>query len=119
MEATVSKSQFKPKALEYFRSVETTGKELVITDHGRPVLRIIPWAETPGSESKLSRNTAARSSAPSGAVAPPGEVLGQDALRVRMPRPGGPLLGEVALPPPTPLPVDIVSLLLEDRGSGR
>ncbi len=34
MEKTVSKAGFKPKALEYFRLVEETGIELVITDRG-------------------------------------------------------------------------------------
>lgn len=40
---TLSKSQFKPHALEYLRKVETTQQELVITDHGRPVARIVPY----------------------------------------------------------------------------
>ena len=37
MGRSVSKSAFKAKALEYFREVESTGAELVITDHGKPV----------------------------------------------------------------------------------
>jgi prevent-host-death family protein len=45
MDATVSKSKFKPKALEYFRRVEETGEEIVITDKGRPVLKIVPYRE--------------------------------------------------------------------------
>jgi len=36
----VSKSQFKAKALEYFRRVETSGQSVVVTDHGRPTLEI-------------------------------------------------------------------------------
>jgi prevent-host-death family protein len=43
MESSVSKSKFKPKALEYFRRVEETGEEIVITDKGRPVLKIVPY----------------------------------------------------------------------------
>ena len=43
MTLTVSKSQFKPRALEYFRRVESEGAELIITDQGRPVVRIVPW----------------------------------------------------------------------------
>ena len=39
----VSKSQFKPHSLEYFRKIEQTGEELVITDHGRPVLKVVPY----------------------------------------------------------------------------
>jgi len=37
---TVSKSQFKAKALEFFRRVETSGHRLVVTDRGRPTLEI-------------------------------------------------------------------------------
>lgn len=36
----VSKAQFKPKALEHFRRIQETGEELVVTDHGRPAIRI-------------------------------------------------------------------------------
>ncbi|MCX7030373.1 MAG: type II toxin-antitoxin system prevent-host-death family antitoxin [Spirochaetes bacterium] len=36
----VPKSRFKPKAFEYFRMVETQRKEILVTDHGRPVVRI-------------------------------------------------------------------------------
>ena len=41
----VSKSQFKARALEYFRQVQQTKEELVITEHGRPVLKIVPYRE--------------------------------------------------------------------------
>jgi len=40
---TVSKSRLKAKALEYFRQIERTGRELVVTDRGRPVLKIVPY----------------------------------------------------------------------------
>lgn len=36
----ISKSQFKAKALELFRRVETTGLPLIITDNGQPRLEI-------------------------------------------------------------------------------
>jgi PHD/YefM family antitoxin component YafN of YafNO toxin-antitoxin module len=36
----ISKSQFKAKALELFREVETTGRPLIITDRGQPTLEI-------------------------------------------------------------------------------
>jgi prevent-host-death family protein len=39
---TVSKGLLKNKMLEYFRDVERTGEELVVTDHRKPVLRVIP-----------------------------------------------------------------------------
>ncbi len=42
MVMTLSKAQFKPKVLAWLRQVEETGEELVITDHGRPAVRIIP-----------------------------------------------------------------------------
>lgn len=42
MEKIISKSKFKPKALQYFREVEKTGQQIIITDHGKPVLKIIP-----------------------------------------------------------------------------
>jgi antitoxin (DNA-binding transcriptional repressor) of toxin-antitoxin stability system len=40
MPAHVSKSQFKAKALEYFRQIETSGEPLIVTDHGKPALEI-------------------------------------------------------------------------------
>jgi len=45
MEQTVSKSKFKPQALEYFRQVEESGEPLIITDRGKPVLRILPYSQ--------------------------------------------------------------------------
>lgn len=39
---TVSKSALKARMLEYFRRVEETGEELVVTDNNEPVLRIVP-----------------------------------------------------------------------------
>jgi prevent-host-death family protein len=47
MEQTVSKSKFKPQALEYFRQVEESGEPLVITDRGKPVLKIVPYSQQP------------------------------------------------------------------------
>ena len=41
--SAVSKSQFKARALEYLRRVEATGEELVITDRGRAVVRVVPY----------------------------------------------------------------------------
>jgi prevent-host-death family protein len=39
---TVSKSVLKARMLEYFRRVEDTGTELIVTDNNQPVLRIVP-----------------------------------------------------------------------------
>lgn len=43
----VSKSQFKQKALELFRRVQSTGVPLIITDRGHPVLKVVPFVEDP------------------------------------------------------------------------
>jgi prevent-host-death family protein len=40
---TVSKSEFKPRVLSYLREVEASGEPLVVTDRGRPVVRIEPY----------------------------------------------------------------------------
>lgn len=64
MSLTVSKSQFKPHSLEYFRRIEQTGEELVITDHGRPVLKIIPYVSDPEECLRGLRNTVLRYSEP-------------------------------------------------------
>lgn len=42
-EVRVSKSDFKAKALEYFREVEATGESMVVTDHGKPALEVRPY----------------------------------------------------------------------------
>ena len=43
MHTQVSKSQFKAKALEFFRQVESSGESVVITDHGQPKLEVRPY----------------------------------------------------------------------------
>lgn len=47
MGETVSKSKFKAKALQYLRAVEHGGEELVITDRGRPVVKVVPLSHDP------------------------------------------------------------------------
>ena len=47
MARRIAKSQFKPRALTLFREVEQTGKEIIITDRGRPVLKLVPYTENP------------------------------------------------------------------------
>ena len=42
---TVSKSQFKAKALEYMRLVQSSQKPLIVTDMGNPVIQVIPYKE--------------------------------------------------------------------------
>jgi prevent-host-death family protein len=60
MEHLVSKSAFKAKALEYFREVESTGKELVITDHGKPVLKVVPYVYDPAEALRALRGSVVR-----------------------------------------------------------
>ena len=43
----VSKSQFKARALQYFRAVEKNRKAVIITDRGKPVLKVVPYADDP------------------------------------------------------------------------
>ena len=57
MEEMISKSQFKPRALQYFREVEKTGKELIISDRGKPVLKIVPYTENSEEALKVLRDT--------------------------------------------------------------
>ena len=45
MAETISKSKLKARMLEVFRKIEASGEELVVTDHGKPVLRIVPIRE--------------------------------------------------------------------------
>jgi prevent-host-death family protein len=44
--ASTSKGVLKAKLLEPLRGVEATGEELIITDRGVPVLKIVPIADT-------------------------------------------------------------------------
>jgi prevent-host-death family protein len=43
--------------LKYFRHVEETGEELIITDHGKPAIRIVPFSEDPLEGLKALRNS--------------------------------------------------------------
>ena len=42
---SMSKSKLKTHLLRVFRELEESGEELVVTDHNRPVLRIIPYRQ--------------------------------------------------------------------------
>lgn len=65
---TVSKSELKARALEYFREVERTGQELVVTDRGRPVLKVVPYRPEEDLPSTL-RDTVLRYDEPTEPVA--------------------------------------------------
>ena len=41
---SISKSKLKAEMLRIFRELERSGEELIVTDRGRPVLRIQPIA---------------------------------------------------------------------------
>ncbi len=69
MEKVISKSSFKPKALEYFRLVEETGIELTITDHGRPVVKITPYVPGEKTALKVLRKSVLHYEAPTEPVA--------------------------------------------------
>jgi antitoxin (DNA-binding transcriptional repressor) of toxin-antitoxin stability system len=71
MPQAVSKSQFKPHSLEYFRKIEQSGEELVITDHGRPVLKVVPYVSDPEQCFRGLRNTVLHYEAP---LEPVGEM---------------------------------------------
>ena len=60
----VSKSRFKTHALELFRQVERTGKPIVITDRGTPVLTVAPYREDHDPSVKLLRESVVRYDAP-------------------------------------------------------
>lgn len=64
MTTTVSKSRFKARALELFRQVERTGKPIVITDRGTPVLRLMPYADDPQGALRVLRETVVKYEAP-------------------------------------------------------
>ena len=57
MEKQVPKSKFKPHALQFFREVEQTGVALIITDRGKPVLKIVPYSEKPADTLRILRNS--------------------------------------------------------------
>lgn len=69
MQKTVSKSRLKAKALEYFREVERTGIELVVTDRGRPVLKIVPYRADSDSPATDLHDTVVRYDDPTEPVA--------------------------------------------------
>jgi antitoxin (DNA-binding transcriptional repressor) of toxin-antitoxin stability system len=53
----VSKSEFKAKALEFFRLVEASGESVVITDHGKPALEVRPYRSTDRNPLDVLRGT--------------------------------------------------------------
>lgn len=60
MKNMISKSEFKPKALHYFRIVQKSGKELIVSDHGKPVIKIVPYQDNSMDLLASLRNTVKR-----------------------------------------------------------
>ena len=54
---TVSKSRFKARALYYFREVERSRRPIIITDRGKPVLKVAPYSDNPEEALKELRHT--------------------------------------------------------------
>jgi antitoxin (DNA-binding transcriptional repressor) of toxin-antitoxin stability system len=69
MHDSVSKSQFKAKALELFRQVEASGEPLVVTDHGQPRLEVRPYRASTRTPLELLRGSVLRYEAPTAPVA--------------------------------------------------
>lgn len=65
----ISKSRFKARALALFREVERTGRELIITDRGTPVLKLVPYRADPQGALRVLRDTVVRYEAPMKPVA--------------------------------------------------
>lgn len=64
MDTRVSKSMFKAHTLEYLREVEQTGRALIVTDRGRPVLKIVPYRADPSELLHELKNSVVRYDAP-------------------------------------------------------
>ncbi|WPD24385.1 MAG: hypothetical protein SD837_07430 [Candidatus Electrothrix scaldis] len=60
MPEKISKSGFKLQALKYFGEIQEKGEELIITDHGKPVLKISPLPNKPQSVLEELRNSVLR-----------------------------------------------------------
>ena len=69
MERIVSKSQFKPRSLEYFRLIEESGETMIITDRGKPVLKVMPYTANTDNSLKILRNSVLKYDDPTQPVA--------------------------------------------------
>ena len=73
----VSKSEFKAKALEFFRQVEASGESLIVTNRGKPVLEVRPYRGLNRHPLDVLRGSAIRFDNPTDPIAadcvPPGQ----------------------------------------------
>jgi prevent-host-death family protein len=65
----VSKTEFKAKALEYFRHVEASGKSVIVTDHGKPTLEVRPYRHIKRNPLDMLRGSVIRYDNPTDPVA--------------------------------------------------
>jgi len=65
----VSKSQFKAKALEFFRQVEASGESVIVTDHGKPALEVRPYRASERNPLDVLRGSVVRYENPTDPVA--------------------------------------------------
>jgi antitoxin (DNA-binding transcriptional repressor) of toxin-antitoxin stability system len=65
----VSKSQFKAKALEYFRQIEASGESVIVTDHGKPALEVRPYRASERNPLDVLRGSVVRYDNPTDPVA--------------------------------------------------
>ncbi|MDY0055902.1 MAG: type II toxin-antitoxin system Phd/YefM family antitoxin [Methyloversatilis sp.] len=71
MSTEVSKSQFKARALEYFRDVERSGEPLIVTDRGEPRLEVRRFTRQERSPLDILRGSVLRYDRPT-------EPVGED-----------------------------------------
>ena len=65
----VSKSHFIARALDLFRQVERTGKPIIITDQGTPVLRVVPYHDNTRLALSVLRNSVVKYRSPTKPIA--------------------------------------------------
>jgi len=57
MKNMISKTKFKLRASHYFHEVEKAGKHLIISDRGKPVVKIVSYSEGSDKDLPSLRNT--------------------------------------------------------------
>ncbi|MFK2889662.1 type II toxin-antitoxin system Phd/YefM family antitoxin [Dyella flagellata] len=70
----VSKSEFKARALEFFRHVEASGESVIVTDHGKPALEVRPYRRSERHPLDVLRGSVVRYSDPMAPVDVPWEA---------------------------------------------
>lgn len=64
----ISKSKIKPNLLKVFRDIEKTGEEIIVTDQGKPVLKITRYSENAEDRLSLLRDTVLKYNDPTAPV---------------------------------------------------